>query len=244
MTSATDPDARIETMPRAVLLLLSGLIITAASPLPVHAQSARPIVAATADPYAGFITEASHRFGVPARWIRAVMGVESAYDPLAVSSAGAMGLMQVMPSTWRELRVRYGLGDNPIDPRANILAGAAYLREMHDRYGTITGMLAAYNAGHGRYDDYLATGRTLPAETRAYVATLAPMLGGEALSDTRMAASPAPPPPPDWREAPLFVVRADSRQTTGQSASMPVNAAAGSQPESIFLVRSEANDPR
>ena len=70
-----------------------------------------------------------------------------------------MGLMQIMPDTWTELRTRHRLGRDPYDPRDNILAGAAYLREMHDRYGS-PGFLAAYNAGPGRYEDYLA-GRPL-----------------------------------------------------------------------------------
>src|SRR3546814_5730962 len=77
------------------------------------------------------------------------MRVESRGDVRAVSPKGAMGLMQLMPDTWASLRVRLGLGANPYDPRDNILAGAAYLREMHDRYGS-PGFLAAYNAGPGR----------------------------------------------------------------------------------------------
>lgn len=122
------------------------------------------------------IVEASRRFGLPEDWIEAVIGAESAGDPRAVSHAGAMGLMQIMPATWAELRGRYGLGHDPFHPRDNILAGAAYLRELHDRYGA-AGFLAAYNAGPGRYERSLATGRPLPAETRAYVAKLAPMIG-------------------------------------------------------------------
>ena len=86
-----------------------------------------------------------------------------------------MGLMQIMPKTWAELRARHGLGADPYDPRDNILAGAAYIRELYDRYGA-PGFLAAYNAGPGRYERHLATGRPLPAETQAYVATLAPMI--------------------------------------------------------------------
>ena len=86
-----------------------------------------------------------------------------------------MGLMQIMPKTWTELRARYGLGADPYDPRDNILAGAAYIRELYDRYGA-PGFLAAYNAGPGRYERHLATGRPLPDETQAYVATLAPMI--------------------------------------------------------------------
>jgi hypothetical protein len=86
-----------------------------------------------------------------------------------------MGLMQIMPKTWTELRARYGLGADPYDSRDNILAGTAYIRELSDRYGT-PGFLAAYNAGPGRYERHLATGRPLPDETQAYVTTLAPMI--------------------------------------------------------------------
>ncbi|MGA7804700.1 MAG: lytic transglycosylase domain-containing protein [Bradyrhizobium sp.] len=127
--------------------------------------------------FAAFVAEASKRFGVPERWIRAVMHVESSAKQRARSSKGAMGLMQIMPKTWTELRARYGLGADPYDPRDNILAGAAYIRELCDRYGA-PGFLAAYNAGPGRYERHLATGRPLPDETRAYVATLAPAISG------------------------------------------------------------------
>jgi soluble lytic murein transglycosylase-like protein len=126
-------------------------------------------------PFAAFVTEASKRFGVPEHWIRAVMHVESGAKQKARSSKGAMGLMQIMPKTWTELRARYGFGADPYDPRDNILAGAAYIRELYDRYGA-PGFLAAYNAGPGRYERHLATGRPLPDETQAYVATLAPMI--------------------------------------------------------------------
>jgi hypothetical protein len=88
-----------------------------------------------------------------------------------------MGLMQIMPKTYAELRARHQLGPDAYDPHDNILAGAAYLREMLDRYGS-PGFLAAYNAGPLRYDQHLATGRPLPAETRTYVAMLSPMIGG------------------------------------------------------------------
>jgi len=83
--------------------------------------------------------------------------------------------MQIMPKTWAELRARHGLGADPYDPHDNIMAGAAYIRELSDRYGA-PGFLAAYNAGPGRYERHLAKGRPLPAETQAYVATLAPMI--------------------------------------------------------------------
>ncbi|WP_241491953.1 lytic transglycosylase domain-containing protein [Sphingomonas endophytica] len=164
-----------------------------------------PIVRQTAiDPYALHIAEAAQRFGIPERWIRAVLRAESAGDARAISPAGAMGLMQVMPDTWVALRVRYRLGRDPHDARDNIMAGAAYLRELWDRYGNVTAMLAAYNAGPGRYDQHRATGRALPAETRAYVATLAPVLGGALVPETTVE---NPAPPPDWREAAIFVAR-------------------------------------
>lgn len=144
-----------------------------------------------------YVAEAAQRFGIPEAWIRAVMGVESAGDATATSIKGAMGLMQVMPATYADLRSRYSLGPNAYDPRDNIMAGAAYLREMYDRYGS-PGFLAAYNAGPGRYEDYLA-GRTLPAETRGYVARLAPHVDGGA------AVQPAVLPDPlAWTRASLF----------------------------------------
>ena len=116
------------------------------------------------------IETAATRFGLSPRLVAELIRVESGGDPRAVSSKGAMGLMQLMPTTWRMLRARLGLGDDPFDPRDNILAGTAYLRELHDRYGA-PGFLAAYNAGPGRYEASL-TGRPLPAETQAYLARL------------------------------------------------------------------------
>ena len=104
---------------------------------------------------------------------------------LITSGAGAMGLMQVMPGTYDELRNRYPeLGSDPFDPHNNILAGTAYIREMYDIYGS-PGFLAAYNAGPGRLDDYLTRSRTLPEETRRYVASIGPRLGGE-LAEPRL----------------------------------------------------------
>ena len=151
-------------------------------------------VAAVADPFAAFVAEAAQRFGIPASWIRAIMHAESREDPRAVSPKGAMGLMQIMPSTWANLRARHRLGANPFDPHDNILAGAAFLRELHDRYGS-PGFLAAYNAGPGRYEDHLATGRPLPAETRAYVAAIAPLIGeGQLMTRSRSHRSRVPGP--------------------------------------------------
>ena len=93
------------------------------------------------DPWGPYIREAGKRFDVPELWIRSVMRVESGGNQyqngqLITSSAGAMGLMQVMPETYDELQGRYSLGDDPFDPHDNILAGTAYLREMYDIYGS------------------------------------------------------------------------------------------------------------
>ena len=133
------------------------------------AQKASPLHADAA--IQTHVAEAARRFRIPAAWIWAVMHAESAGDVRARSKKGAMGLMQIMPATWILLRTRQGLGDDPYDPRDNILAGAAYLRDLHDRYG-MRGFLAAYNAGPGRYEDHLAGRRSLPAETVDYVSTV------------------------------------------------------------------------
>ena len=93
------------------------------------------------------------------------------------SSVGAMGLMQVMPETYDGLRARYDLGDDPYEPRDNLLAGTGYLREMYDVYG-FPGFLAAYNAGPHRLDDYLTRNRPLPDETRNYVRKIGPYIAG------------------------------------------------------------------
>lgn len=195
---------------RLAALLLSGLVLAVAWPDASAAQTPRVTRADASVPFAPHIDEAVRRFRVPAAWIRAVMRAESAHNIRAVSSGGAMGLMQVMPETWLELRARYRLGRDPFDVRDNILAGTAYLREMYDRYGNVTAMLAAYNAGPQRYDEYLAGQRALPAETRAYVAAIAPLLGAEPLA---FASTSARPDPLAWLSAPLFVVPSDNAQS-------------------------------
>jgi hypothetical protein len=136
------------------------------------------------DPWGPYVVEASARYDVPQSWIRNVMRVESggheyaADGTLITSAPGAMGLMQVMPETYDELRGRYALGDDPFDPHNNILAGTAYLREMYDLYGS-PGFLAAYNAGPARLDKYLAGSAPLPDETRRYVAMIGPSITGD-----------------------------------------------------------------
>ena len=165
-----------------------------------------PAVAQPVDRWSGYIAESSSRFGVPEEWIRRVMRAESGGRTVLkgrpiTSRAGAMGLMQLMPGTWAEMRVAYRLGANPHDPRDNILAGTAYLRAMYDRFG-YPGVFAAYNAGPARYARHLATGRRLPAETVAYVATVA---------GSRPAGSAAAPV--EERRASLFAALAEDSVT-------------------------------
>jgi soluble lytic murein transglycosylase-like protein len=172
----------------------------------VFASSARAQTATrseTVDRFAKFIDSASVRFAVPASWIRTVMRVESGGDEHAISSRGAMGLMQLMPATWAELSVRYELGLDPFDPRDNILAGTAYLKDMHDRFGSV-GFIAAYHAGPARYEQHLVTGKPLPSETTAYVAAVTQLLDNEQGEHAAVDGRRALP----WQEAPLFVERA------------------------------------
>jgi hypothetical protein len=196
-------------------------IITAASvatsfPVPAHAGPASTTSAGTVVPWQSFIDEAAIRFSLPASWIRAVIRVESNCNPKALSPKGAVGLMQLMPDTYAELRVRYGLGDDPKDPHDNIIAGTAYLRDMHERFGT-EGFIAAYNAGPQRYEDHLAAGRPLPDETLAYIAELAPLLSGQRLGDNRLVTTDHV----SWQQAPLFVEQRSGVSGLSRSAFTP-----------------------
>lgn len=159
--------------------------------------------------------------------------------------------MQIMPRTWAALRARHNLGTDPFDPRDNILAGAAYLRELHDRYGS-PGFLAAYNAGPGRYEASL-NGRPLPAETLAYVAALLPMMGTGVAADRAMIALTDPPV---WAGAPLFIAppahasAADpepgKRRLEGDPAAAAVHDISAIVPLStgLFVARSGNGDAR
>ncbi len=171
--------------PVSLLILSCALCCTIAAPS--HAQL-----------HAALVAEAAQRFGLSESLIRSVMAAESAGDAGATSHAGAMGLMQIMPATWSDLSRRHKLGTSPYDPRANILAGTAYLREMIDRYGDLRLALAAYNAGPGRVDAYRKGRRRLPAETIAYVARV--IWAREPDGPARIATVPA-----DWRTSALFI---------------------------------------
>jgi len=204
-------------------LWTSAVALLAAIAMPVHAFADAPIAApdAAARPrIADFVAEAARRFAIDERWIYAIISIESAGNWRAVSPKGASGIMQIMPATWARLRARYGLGGDIFDPRDNILAGTAYLRELLDLYGS-PGFLAAYNAGPGRYEDYLRRGRPLPDETVAYVRRLTSP-GSMAAPQSFATAAPLRP---DWTGSPLFAGR--SIATPSASPGEPVAAAAG-----------------
>ena len=137
-----------------------------------------------ADPVAAWIEDiarASTRFGIDRLWVEAVMRAESGGRTVwqgrpITSPAGAMGLMQLMPGTWADMRRRHGLGENPHDPHDNIVAGTAYLAAMNQRFG-YPGLFGAYHAGPARYQQFLAEGRPLPPETRAYMTSITASLG-------------------------------------------------------------------
>lgn len=193
------------------------MVLALATPTLAQSSSVNG-VAVAATRIEDFVKEASQRFAIPASWIRAVMRVESFGDPGALSPKGAMGLMQIMPDTWAELRARLGLGADPFDPRDNIVAGAAYLRELHDRYGE-GGFLAAYNAGPGRYEDHLTTGRPLPSETVVYMAAVGPLIGVRS-DDGKDAGSGSAS---SWASAPLFVVRPVGNPAQSRTALTPLS---------------------
>ncbi|MBV8800759.1 MAG: lytic transglycosylase domain-containing protein [Alphaproteobacteria bacterium] len=128
------------------------------------------------------IEEASARFHVPASWIRAVMQMESGGrtmttpDKPITSPVGAVGLMQLMPGTYDEMRQQYKLSPNAFDPHDNIMAGAAYLRWLRAKYG-FPAMFVAYNDGPGNLEAHQGHGRVLPQETRNYISKICAMLG-------------------------------------------------------------------
>jgi len=128
------------------------------------------------------IDEAAKRFNVPRDWIVAVMRQESGgrtvlqNDVPITSVTGAMGLMQVMPDTYRDMRLDFRLGQNAYDPHDNVMAGAAYIKFLQGKYG-YPALFAAYNDGPGNLEANLAGQRDLPAETIAYLTNIRIRLG-------------------------------------------------------------------
>ncbi|WP_179506248.1 MULTISPECIES: lytic transglycosylase domain-containing protein [unclassified Sphingomonas] len=202
---------------------LAVLALTA--PSRVNAEPAGQDVAPTVAAWRPYTREGSRRFGVPLAWIERVMQAESrgrtvqGGHPIR-SRAGAIGLMQLMPATWSNMRARLGLGSNPDDPRDNILAGTFFLRLMYDRFG-YPGLFAAYNAGPARYAAYLAGGKRLPPETIGYLASVAPPTHG-------MGQGSATARPSDG----LFAIRR-------LPASPPATGAATSSQSALFVALSQ-----
>jgi len=175
--------AKLLSLPAlTVSLLLASPGANAATPAKAAAtQIADSTISQLVDRWTPFIQEAARRFNIAEDWITAVMRMESGGrteiggKPIT-SKAGAIGLMQVMPETYKDMRAQYGLGANPHDPHDNVLAGAAYLKWLHDRYG-YPKMFAAYNAGPGTLEAQMAGKAKLPAETQAYVKGISRILG-------------------------------------------------------------------
>ena len=196
--------------------IIAAASVVTSFPVSAHDEPASTASAEVAASWQSFIDEAASRFSVPASWIRAVVQIESEGNPKALSPKGAVGLMQLMPNTYAELRIRYRLGADPTDPHDNIVAGTAYLRDMRERFGT-EGCMAAYNAGPQRYEDHLATGRPLPDETLTYVAKLAPLLSGEPVANDPFLTIDHV----SWQQAPLFVEQRAGVSGVSRSAFTP-----------------------
>lgn len=233
-------------MPRAVLRVctLAAFSLLVAGQAEASVASLRG-ASAEVD-IAAYVAEASDRFGIPADWIWAVIRAESMGRINAVSSAGARGLMQLMPATWALLSARYALGRNPFDPHDNVIAGTAYLRELYDRYGA-EGFLAAYNAGPGRYDDWRERGRPLPAETRAYVASVSANVRLAAMAARTTSEAALQPVRMSWTHSRLFALRAEGQSdATGalDGLASPVGAQAPMFiPDRLFAQVSASGSP-
>jgi cell division septation protein DedD len=217
-----------------------------------YANRARPNYAPPGpahDPWGPYIDQAAAEFDVPERWIREVMRVESGGRTNAVSPVGAMGLLQLMPATYDELRGRYTLGDDPFHPRDNIRAGTAYMREMYERFGN-PAFLAAYNAGPRGLERWLNEGKQLPAETRRYVAMIAPNVRGiepmnrtapENIAMIPDTIAPGPRFPPR-RGAPVMLASARPVPGRGPAPAAPTSARAP-QPVLVAAVPAHAPGP-
>jgi hypothetical protein len=141
--------------------------------------------------WAPLIVEASKRFNVPQPWIRAVMQVESGGRTMTSetqpikSNMGAMGLMQLMPQTYNDMRRDNALGADPYDPHDNIMAGTAYLRILRDKYG-FPAMFAAYNDGPGNLEARMRGEGLLPVETQEYMVHVTAALEGRSFGGKAM----------------------------------------------------------
>ncbi len=235
------------------LLALWG--IGAGSPRDMHSwstcTSARMLVASDGiDRWAPLILEAARRFAIPDSWIRAVIRAESAgrteRDGYSITSrAGAMGLMQVMPETYEQMRQSLGLGPDPYEPRNNILAGTAFLCAMYRRFG-YPGLFAAYNAGPERFAIWLRQGGSLPRKTLDYLARVGPEVAETVLAlgapKTSGEAIPLGSSPSRDREIPsgtsiFFVIGQGLSTITEPFGTAPAATISRSKAAPIFVTR-------
>jgi Transglycosylase SLT domain len=199
-------------------ILVCGTTALVLAPTTIASPPHRPVYCGTAR-WEAYIAEAANRFDLPERWLHAVIRIESAGCERmdghpTTSTAGAMGLMQLMPQTWLRLREHFKLGTDPYDPHDNILAGAAYLRVLYDRYA-IPGAFIAYHAGPRRYEDYLSGARALPPATRAYISHVERLLAAQpssVVADAPLAQVV------DRARTALFVIRRTPESSTEEPA--------------------------
>jgi soluble lytic murein transglycosylase-like protein len=188
-----------------------GHAAKSAAPLSLYAQEEKLNAHQLVDRWNADIDEASKRVRIPSDWVRAVLIEESggrtmmAENAPITSSMGAMGLMQLMPDTWREMQRIYGLGNDPYNPHDNILAGTAELRSLYWEYG-YPGLFVAYNDGPGMIEAHRRLQQMLPAETVGYMLDIASILrSGSRAGSRNMTLLTAPPSVPEQADPPSSV---------------------------------------
>jgi membrane-bound lytic murein transglycosylase B len=240
--AAIAPVQRIAPRPKAPAPdRLAGLTLVVSTPqvdLPqpvFDAENAMPLPDRLAR-WNKLIDEASKRFGVPRDWIVEVMRQESGGrtvlqgDLPITSDKGAMGLMQVMPQTYRDMRLDYRLGDDPYDPRNSVLAGTAYLKFLNGKYG-YPALFAAYNTGPGNLEANLLGKRNLPQETIAYLTNIRVRLGDSSTTGGSFGGLKA-------QSATVTLTRPDGETVTIDAATVKAVRAAlpGEYPPSVAAV--------
>jgi hypothetical protein len=185
------------------------------------------------DALAGTIVDEARRHRLDPTLVLAVMHVESRYNNFALSPVGAVGLMQILPSTGEALAAKEGIvwaGTRTLlEPTTNVRLGVAYLRELADRYGDLPTALAAYNWGPGHIDWRLQTGTALPTEypslvLAAHAARRDPPVRSRPARSTRVE-PPKPAAPPVAQGASRAAVSAAGVATSATKRSIPFIAA-------------------
>jgi soluble lytic murein transglycosylase-like protein len=177
----------IEVRPRVITPIAAGRATPDSTPLRSNVSSNLPSRSAAREEIRQLAAAAAERHRVDPDLVDAVIQVESNYNPAALSSKGAMGLMQLIPATARRFGVR-----NPFDPKENLEGGVQYLKYLQDLYGDNRLALAAYNAGEGAVQRY---GWIPPyRETQSYVFEVGRRYGNMRRNRTATAAvMPRPP---------------------------------------------------